>query len=58
MYTNKLLSRPPDAARALTDEFLPGQGLADAGTGLRLARFARGRIDVRHARRRRYGPRA
>jgi putative hydroxymethylpyrimidine transport system substrate-binding protein len=33
MYTNKLLSRPPAAARALTDEFLPGQGLADAGTG-------------------------
>jgi putative hydroxymethylpyrimidine transport system substrate-binding protein len=33
MYANKLLSRPPAAARALTDEFLPGQGLADAGTG-------------------------
>ena len=32
MYTNKLLSRPPAAARALTDEFLPGQGLADAGS--------------------------
>ena len=32
MYTNKLLSRPPVAARALTDEFLPGQGLADAGS--------------------------
>jgi putative hydroxymethylpyrimidine transport system substrate-binding protein len=33
MYSNKLLSRPPNAARALTDEFLPGQGLADAGAG-------------------------
>ena len=33
MYANKLLSRPPDAARAMTNEFLPGQGLADAGTG-------------------------
>jgi putative hydroxymethylpyrimidine transport system substrate-binding protein len=30
MYDNKLLSRPPDAATALTDEFLPGQGLADS----------------------------
>ena len=30
MYTNKLLSRPPNAARALTTEFLPGQGLAGA----------------------------
>jgi putative hydroxymethylpyrimidine transport system substrate-binding protein len=33
MYANKLLTRPPAAARALTDEFLPGQGLADAGSG-------------------------
>jgi hypothetical protein len=33
MYANKLLSRPPNAARALTDEFLPGQGLVDAGSG-------------------------
>jgi putative hydroxymethylpyrimidine transport system substrate-binding protein len=33
MYANKLLSRPPAPARALTDEFLPGQGLADAGDG-------------------------
>jgi putative hydroxymethylpyrimidine transport system substrate-binding protein len=33
MYSNKLLSRPPTAARALTDEFLPGQGLADTGAG-------------------------
>ena len=33
MYSNKLLGRPPNAARALTDEFLPGQGLADAGSG-------------------------
>jgi putative hydroxymethylpyrimidine transport system substrate-binding protein len=33
MYSNKLLSRPPNAARALTDEFLPGQGLADTGAG-------------------------
>jgi hypothetical protein len=30
MYSNKLLTRPPNAARALTTEFLPGQGLADA----------------------------
>jgi putative hydroxymethylpyrimidine transport system substrate-binding protein len=30
MYANKLLSRPPNAARALTVEFLPGQGLAGA----------------------------
>jgi putative hydroxymethylpyrimidine transport system substrate-binding protein len=30
MYDNKLLTRPPNAARALTDEFLPGQGLADS----------------------------
>ncbi len=29
MYDNKLLTRPPNAARAMTDEFLPGQGLAD-----------------------------
>jgi putative hydroxymethylpyrimidine transport system substrate-binding protein len=33
MYANKLIGRPPDAARALTDEFLPGQGLVDAGSG-------------------------
>jgi putative hydroxymethylpyrimidine transport system substrate-binding protein len=33
MYANKLLGRPPNAARALTDEFLPGQGLADAASG-------------------------
>jgi putative hydroxymethylpyrimidine transport system substrate-binding protein len=33
MYSNKLLSRPPNAARALTDEFLPGQGLTDTGAG-------------------------
>jgi putative hydroxymethylpyrimidine transport system substrate-binding protein len=32
MLANKLLKRPPNAARALTDEFLPGQGLAGAGT--------------------------
>jgi hypothetical protein len=30
MYDNKLLDNPPYAARALTDEFLPGQGLAGA----------------------------
>jgi putative hydroxymethylpyrimidine transport system substrate-binding protein len=28
MYDSKLVSRPPNAARALTNEFLPGQGLA------------------------------
>jgi putative hydroxymethylpyrimidine transport system substrate-binding protein len=34
MYANKLLTKPPNATRALTDEFLPGQGLAGAdGTG-------------------------
>jgi putative hydroxymethylpyrimidine transport system substrate-binding protein len=34
MYDGKLVSRPPNAARALTDEFLPGQGLAaDDGAG-------------------------
>jgi putative hydroxymethylpyrimidine transport system substrate-binding protein len=31
MYANKLLERPPNASRALTDEFLPGQGLAGVG---------------------------
>jgi putative hydroxymethylpyrimidine transport system substrate-binding protein len=31
MYANKLLKRQPDAASALTNEFLPGQGL-DPGT--------------------------
>jgi putative hydroxymethylpyrimidine transport system substrate-binding protein len=30
MYDNKLLQRPPNASRALTDEFLPGQGLDDS----------------------------
>jgi putative hydroxymethylpyrimidine transport system substrate-binding protein len=33
MYDSKLVSRPPNAARALTNEFLPGQGLANAGSG-------------------------
>ena len=28
MLANKLLGHPPNASRALTDEFLPGQGLA------------------------------
>jgi putative hydroxymethylpyrimidine transport system substrate-binding protein len=32
MYKSKLLTRPTNAARAMTDEFLPGQGLADAGS--------------------------
>jgi putative hydroxymethylpyrimidine transport system substrate-binding protein len=27
MYANKLLKRPPDAASAMTNEFLPGEGL-------------------------------
>ena len=27
MYANELLKRQPDAASALTNEFLPGQGL-------------------------------
>jgi putative hydroxymethylpyrimidine transport system substrate-binding protein len=30
MYANKLVAHPPAAARALTNEFLPGQGLAGA----------------------------
>jgi putative hydroxymethylpyrimidine transport system substrate-binding protein len=35
MYDGKLLTRPTNAARALTNEFLPGEGLAgaDSGTG-------------------------
>lgn len=33
MYDNKLLAHPPNAARALTNEFLPGQGLADDSSG-------------------------
>jgi putative hydroxymethylpyrimidine transport system substrate-binding protein len=34
MYDSKLVSRPPNAARALTNEFLPGQGLPpDDGSG-------------------------
>jgi len=33
MYQGKLLQNPTNAARALTNEFLPGQGLADAGDG-------------------------
>jgi putative hydroxymethylpyrimidine transport system substrate-binding protein len=32
LYDSKLVARPPNAARALTNEFLPGQGLADDGT--------------------------
>jgi putative hydroxymethylpyrimidine transport system substrate-binding protein len=32
MYDSKLVTRPPNAARALTNEFLPGQGLADDGS--------------------------
>ena len=35
MYDGKLLTRPTNAARGLTNEFLPGEGLAgaDSGTG-------------------------
>lgn len=33
MFANKLLTRPPDARRALTNEFLPGQGLDPAPAG-------------------------
>jgi putative hydroxymethylpyrimidine transport system substrate-binding protein len=33
MYDNKLLETRPNAARALTDEFLPGQGLANTSSG-------------------------
>jgi putative hydroxymethylpyrimidine transport system substrate-binding protein len=32
MYDSKLVTRPPNAARALTNEFLPGQGLAASGS--------------------------
>jgi putative hydroxymethylpyrimidine transport system substrate-binding protein len=32
MYDSKLVRTPPNAARALTNEFLPGQGLADDGS--------------------------
>jgi putative hydroxymethylpyrimidine transport system substrate-binding protein len=32
MYDNKLVKRQPDAARALTNEFLPGEGLAPRST--------------------------
>ena len=31
MFEQKLLKQPPDAAQALTNEFLPGEGL-DPGT--------------------------
>jgi putative hydroxymethylpyrimidine transport system substrate-binding protein len=34
MQDNGLLKRPPDAARALTNEFLPGQGLDPGVSGL------------------------
>jgi putative hydroxymethylpyrimidine transport system substrate-binding protein len=33
MQQNKLVTRPPDAARALTNEFLPGEGLAPGPAG-------------------------
>jgi putative hydroxymethylpyrimidine transport system substrate-binding protein len=33
MYQGRLLQNPTNAARALTNEFLPGQGLADEGDG-------------------------
>jgi putative hydroxymethylpyrimidine transport system substrate-binding protein len=32
LYDGKLVRNPPNAARALTNEFLPGQGLADDGS--------------------------
>ena len=34
MQENGLLKRPPNAARALTNEFLPGQGLDPGVSGL------------------------
>ena len=52
--SNKLLSRPPNAARALTNEFLPGQGLADAGTGVSDSPAGE---SIAPGRSRRYGPR-
>jgi hypothetical protein len=32
MFQQKLLKQPPDAAKALTNEFLPGEGLAPSAT--------------------------
>jgi len=32
MYRQKLLKQPPDAQKALTNEFLPGEGLAPSAT--------------------------
>jgi putative hydroxymethylpyrimidine transport system substrate-binding protein len=32
MYQQKLLKQPPDAQKALTNEFLPGEGLAPSAT--------------------------
>ena len=34
MFENDLLKRQPDAARALTNEFLPGEGLDPGVSGL------------------------
>ena len=34
MQENGLLKRPPNAARALTNEFLPGEGLDPGVSGL------------------------
>ncbi len=34
MFENKLLTRPPDASAALTNEFLPGEGLDEGTAGL------------------------
>ena len=33
MYKSKLIASPLNAGRALTNEFLPGQGLADSSSG-------------------------
>jgi hypothetical protein len=33
MYQSRLIARPLAASRALTNEFLPGQGLADSSSG-------------------------
>ncbi len=34
MFENRLLTRQPDASAALTNEFLPGEGLDEGTAGL------------------------
>ena len=51
MQENGLLKRPPNAARALTNEFLPGEGLDPGVSGLDVTPSS-----PRRARERRYSP--